>query len=166
MPLSFILYRQTIIGGDLLSVQPIKKTMNFLKLMGTASVGVFVAFLVYVVYSNGKVKHPSDSVTGTLVSTKLSQRFQDGKSYCQIEETFRKDDTKDTCVLEGSEEYSREWEAENGRNELQIGSQKTIWEAPHNKGECYDFDILEAQRSEKNSWTMTFLWRLMHFSFT
>jgi hypothetical protein len=130
MPLSFILYRQTIIGGDLLSVQPIKKTMNFLKLMGTASVGVFVAFLVYVVYSNGKVKHPSDSVTGTLVSTKLSQRFQDGKSYCQIEETFRKDDTKDTCVLEGSEEYSREWKQKTEGMNSKSGHRRLFGKLP------------------------------------
>jgi hypothetical protein len=96
---------------------------------------------VYMWYCNGNFKYPSDSVTGTSVSTKLSQRFCFGSSYWKIEETFRKADTKDRL-----EQHSREWEAKDGRNELQIGSKKAIWEAPHNKRECYDSDIRGKQK--------------------
>jgi hypothetical protein len=113
---------------------------------------------VYMWYCNGNFKYPSDSVTGTSVSTKLSQRFCFGSSYWKNEETFRKADTKDRL-----EQCSREWEAEDGRNELQIGSKKAIWEAPHNKRECYDSDIRGKTKVSRNERSYALASRIVCF---
>jgi hypothetical protein len=139
--------------------------MNWIKAMRIGFIGVFLAVIVYQLFPDRSYNNPmnwmlhADSLTGTLVSTKLSKR----SGHWIIEETLRKADTKDTCVLERLEIYSREWEAEYGRNELQIGSQKTIWEAHHNKRECHDTVIISRNRlaHTRDRWSLnvTFLGR-------
>jgi len=106
---------------------------------------IWLAFLVlgitYIVtaYANG------GQFVGTLESAKVITTTSCSKNSCSntyyVGETFRKDNTTNTCLVQRLKPYYFMGDADNVATHEELGTTRTIWTTYYDAGTCYDAAI-------------------------